>query len=207
MPVGLASRHQQPQRPARRPNARTARAFAAPVRYADPWFSTAAPDGPRRCRPTVQQSASKATREHDSDAPESRGARSPTPRACHSSSAANSPSDRLYPVYVMQASARHLVLGRSPQLQGEKAHQARFRTATIGRPSVPLFLSRQYSPPLQSEPPFARQARPPAASLCRTRSRRPLRRPIRAFRDSWQGGRDARRARKAGALPTRGRRC
>ena len=105
----------------------TARGFGAPVRYADPWCSAAAPDGPRCCRPTVQPSASKATRAHDSGAPESRGARSPTSRACHSSAVGNSPSDRLYPVYVMQASARHLVLGRSPQLQGEKAHQARFR--------------------------------------------------------------------------------
>ena len=37
---------------------------------------------------------------------------------------------------------------------------------------------------------FARQARPPPASLCRTSSRRPLRRPIRAKRVSASAGRE-----------------
>ncbi len=113
---------------------------------------------------------------------------------------------------VFASSETSLVVGLSVVVTGRpevaRFHESRTRRCGTPRTDPETRSNREQvcaRHPAQTR--FARQAR---------LSRRPRRHrrheaaagpEIRAFRDSWQDGRDARRARKAGAPPTRGRRC
>ena len=103
-------------------------------------------------------------------------------------------------LFDMQAQGQqHEVVYHPTCSANDPAHQSRSGCC------APASVHRQASSAPPTDPRIARQARPPAASLCRASSRRPLRRPIRALRICHGHHRGTRARGEAGARRSRER--